>query len=74
MLIDVSPRYKYLVRGPDAVRLIDRVITREATKIGPGQVIYTPWCDEHGKVIDDGTIARLDDDSYRRTSAEPHLR
>jgi len=56
------------------VRLIDRVITRDATKIKPGQVVYTPWCDEHGKVIDDGTIARLDDDSFRWTSAEPHLR
>jgi aminomethyltransferase len=74
VLIDVSPLYKYAVRGADAVRLIDRVITRDATKIKPGQVVYTPWCDEHGKVIDDGTIARLDDDSFRWTSAEPHLR
>jgi aminomethyltransferase len=73
-LIDVSPLYKYIVRGPDAARLIDRIITRDASKIRPGQVIYTPWCDEHGKVIDDGTIARLDDDSYRWTSAEQHLR
>ena len=73
-LIDVSPLFKYLVRGPDAVRLIDRVITRDATKIRPGQVIYTPWCDEAGKVIDDGTIARLDDDAFRWTSADPHLR
>ena len=56
------------------MRLIDRVITRDATKIKPGQVIYTPWCDEHGKVVDDGTIARLDDDTFRWTSAEPHLR
>ena len=73
-LIDVSPLYKYLVRGPDAVALIDRVITRDASRIKPGQVIYTPWCDEHGKVIDDGTVARLDDDSFRWTTAEPHLR
>jgi aminomethyltransferase len=74
VLIDVSPLYKTLISGPDAVRLIDRVITRDATRIKPGQVIYTPWCDEHGKVIDDGTIARLDDDSFRWTSADPHLR
>jgi aminomethyltransferase len=74
VLIDVSPLYKYIVRGPDAVVLIDRVITRDATKIKPGQVIYTPWCDDHGKVIDDGTIARLDDDTFRWTSAEQHLR
>src|SRR3954454_1082000 len=74
VLIDVSPLYKYSIRGADAVRLIDRVITRDATKIKPGQIIYTPWCDEHGKVIDDGTVARLDDDTFRWTSAEPHLR
>ena len=73
-LIDVSPLYKYIIRGRDAVRLIDRVITRDATKISPGRVIYTPWCDEHGKVIDDGTVARLDDGHFRWTSAEPHLR
>ena len=73
-LIDVSPLYKYRVSGPDAVRLVDRVITRDATKIKPGQVIYTCWCNEAGKVLDDGTIARLDDDSFRWTSAEPHLR
>jgi aminomethyltransferase len=73
-LLDVSPLFKYIVRGPDAVRLIDRVITRDATKIKPGQVIYTPWCDEAGKVIDDGTVARLDDDTFRWTSADPHLR
>ena len=74
VLIDVSPLYKYALRGADVMRLVDRVITRDATKIKPGQVVYTPWCDEHGKVIDDGTIARLDDDSFRWTSAEPHLR
>lgn len=78
-LIDVSPLYKYRLSGPGAVALVDRVITRDATRIRPGQVIYTPWCDEHGKVIDDGTIARLDDGSagepiFRWTAADPQLR
>ena len=73
-LIDVSPLYKYVVSGPDAQRLVDRVITRDATKLQPGQVYYTPWCDEHGKVIDDGTVHRLDDDTYRWTAADPQLR
>ncbi len=40
-------------------RLVDRVITRDATKLKVGQVFYTPWCDEDGKVVDDGTIHRL---------------
>jgi aminomethyltransferase len=73
-LIDVSPLYKYVVSGPDAQRLVDRVITRDATKLRHGQVYYTPWCDEHGKVIDDGTVHRLDDDTYRWTAADPQLR
>src|SRR5207244_5083525 len=51
-LIDVSPLYKYKVGGRDALALVDRVITRDASKLAVGQVWYTPWCDEHGKVID----------------------
>jgi aminomethyltransferase len=73
-LIDVSPLFKYLIRGRDAVKLVDRVITRDAAKLAIGQVFYTPWCDEHGKVIDDGTVTRLDDDSFRWTAADPSLR
>ena len=73
-LIDVSPLFKYTIGGPDALRLVDRVITRDATKLKPGQVFYTPWCDEYGKVIDDGTVHRLDDGTYRWTAADPQLR
>jgi glycine cleavage system T protein (aminomethyltransferase) len=73
-LIDVSPLYKYVVRGPDARRLVDRVITRDATKLTPGRVFYTPWCDEHGKVIDDGTVHGLDDGTFRWTAADPQVR
>jgi len=73
-LIDVSPLYKYRVAGPDATRLVDRVITRDATRLAPGQVYYTPWCDEYGKVIDDGTVHHLDDGSYRWTAADPQSR
>ena len=64
-IIDVSPLYKYELTGPDAQRLVDRVITRDATRIEVGQVVYTPWCDERGKVIDDGTVARLDETRFR---------
>ena len=73
-LIDISPLYKYLLRGPDAGRLVDRVITRDASKMSVGQVFYTPWCDDDGKVIDDGTVARLAPDTYRWTAADPNLR
>jgi aminomethyltransferase len=73
-LIDVSPLYKYLVTGPDATRLVDRVITRDATKLAVGGIYYTPWCDENGKVVDDGTVHRLDQQRYRWTAADPQLR
>src|SRR5688572_22631516 len=54
-LIDVSPLFKYLVTGRDAAKLVDRIITRDVAKMAVGQVFYTLWCDEYGKVIDDGT-------------------
>jgi aminomethyltransferase len=73
-LFDVSPLHKYLIRGPDAQRLLDRMVTRDVTKCRVGQVQYTPWCDVAGKVIDDGTISRLEEDTFRLTSAEPNLR
>ena len=73
-VIDVSPLYKYLVRGADAMRLVDRIITRDATRQEVDQVFYTPWCDERGKVFDDGTITRLGESTYRWTAAEPQLR
>jgi glycine cleavage system T protein (aminomethyltransferase) len=73
-LIDVSPLFKYLVSGRHAARLVDRVITRDVSKLSVGQVYYTPWCDEHGKVIDDGTVTRLDDTTFRWTAADPSLR
>ena len=73
-LIDVSPLYKYLINGRDATRLVDRLITRDATRLAVGQVVYTPWCDEHGKVIDDGTVSRLGEQEYRWTAADPSLR
>ncbi len=73
-LIDVSPLYKYRIAGRDAMRLLDRTITRDMTKLKAGQVYYTPWCDGEGKVIDDGTVSRLDEQTYRFTSADSSLR
>jgi aminomethyltransferase len=73
-LIDVSPLFKYRITGRDATRLVDRIITRDMRKVAVGQVIYTPWCDERGKVIDDGTVSRLEENVYRWTAADPSLR
>ncbi len=73
-LIDVSPLYKYLVTGRDATRFVNRLLARDINKVAVNQVIYCCWCDEEGKVIDDGTITRLEEDRYRWTAADPNLR
>jgi glycine cleavage system T protein (aminomethyltransferase) len=72
-LLDVSPLFKYIISGRDAARLVDRVITRDAVALKPGHVIYTPWCDDFGRVMDDGTVSRLAEDRFRWTAAEPNL-
>lgn len=73
-LIDISPLFKYIVSGRHAARLVNRVITRDVDPMVVGQVFYTPWCDEAGAVIDDGTVTRLAEQRFRWTAAEPMLR
>ncbi len=73
-LIDVSPLFKYMITGRDAPRFVDRLITRDVSKMSAGQVFYTPWCDERGRVIDDGTVSRLEEHRFRWTAADPSLR
>ena len=69
---DMSPLSKYEIRGPDASVFIDRLVTRDTTSLHVGQVIYTPWTDERGKVVGDGLVFRVDGDAYR-ISADPQL-
>jgi aminomethyltransferase len=73
-LIDVTPLYKYLITGPDATRFVNRIIARDINKVSVDQVIYCCWCDEEGKIIDDGTITRLEENRFRWTAADPNLR
>ena len=72
-LLDISPLYKYLIEGPDSQKFLHRLVTRNINICKVGQVMYTPWCDENGKVIDDGTVQRLSEHNFRITSAEPNL-
>ena len=73
-LIDVSPLFKYDVRGPDALKLVNRVITRDAGKCAVGQAVYACLCDGEGKVIQDGTVFHLAEDHFRFHLADPGLR
>ncbi|MDX1385585.1 MAG: aminomethyltransferase family protein, partial [Thermoanaerobaculia bacterium] len=72
-LIDVTPLFKYEVRGPDAGRFLARVMVRNIAKLKVGRVTYVCWCDDDGKVVDDGTVTRIEKDRFRVTSAEPSL-
>ena len=72
-LIDVSPLFKYEVRGPDAADFLARILVRDVRKLKPGRVSYLCWCNDDGKVLDDGTIARLDEDHFRLTANGPSL-
>lgn len=73
-LLDTSPLYKYVVQGKDAARVVNRIITRDVAKCAVGQVLYTTWCNEDGKVIDDGTVQRRDENVFFLTSADPNYR
>ena len=72
-IIDVTPLYKYEVYGSDAAALLSRMMVRNVRKLKVGRVGYTCWCDDAGKVVDDGTVSRLDEDYYRVTAADPTL-
>ena len=72
-LLDITPLKKYIIEGPDSQRFLNRLVTRNINICKVGQVMYTPWCDEDGKVIDDGTVQRLSENKFRITSAEPNL-
>jgi len=71
-LLDVSALYKYEIVGPDAQAFLDRLVTRNLSRLEIGQMAYTPWCDSQGKVVDDGTVAHLDEHRFRLTAADPN--
>jgi aminomethyltransferase len=73
-LIDVSPLYKYDLRGKDALRLVNRVMTRDAAKCALGQALYGCLCENDGAVIQDGTVFRLAENHFRFHLADPGLR
>jgi aminomethyltransferase len=70
-LIDVSPLQKYEVRGPEAGSFLAFVVVRDVRKLRQGRMTYLCWCDDEGKVLDDGTVGRLGPDHYRVTSNHP---
>ncbi|MDE0755302.1 MAG: aminomethyltransferase family protein [Woeseiaceae bacterium] len=72
-VFDLTPMTKYRITGPDSLVYINRLVTRDMSKIKPGRVAYAVWCDDEGQVIDDGTIFHLKQGEYRLCSQERHM-
>ena len=72
-LFDISPMTKYRIEGPDAEAFCNRLTLRDVRKLGVNRVHYTAWCDDHGHVLDDGTLFRLGPQLFRLCSQERHL-
>jgi aminomethyltransferase len=72
-VFDLTPMTKYRITGPDAGAYLDRLVTRDISKLAPGRVAYAVWCDDQGHVIDDGTIFHLHEGDYRLCSQERHF-
>jgi len=70
---DLCPMVKYRIKGADAAAYLNRLTVRNAEKLSVGGVHYTIWCDDDGKIIDDGTLFRLAADEYRICCQERHL-
>jgi aminomethyltransferase len=72
-LYDLCPMAKYRVTGPDALRFLNRLVTRDLGKLKPNRVAYAIWCDDAGHIIDDGTVFRLGESEYRLCAQERQL-
>ena len=72
-LYDLTPMVKYRIAGSDALRFLNRLTTRDLSKLRPGRVAYTVWCDDEGHLIDDGTVFCLGANEYRLCTAERQL-
>lgn len=72
-LFDISPMVKYRIRGAGAERFLNRLTLRDVRKLKVGRVQYTAWCDDHGHVLDDGTLFRLGEADFRLCCQERHL-
>jgi len=64
---------KHRISGADALPFLNRLMTRDVSKIKPGRVGYSVWCNDQGRVIDDGTIFHLEEGVYRVCSQEHQL-
>ncbi|MEP6389506.1 MAG: aminomethyltransferase family protein [Halioglobus sp.] len=70
---DICPMQKYMISGADALPMLDRMVTRDISKLNIDRVTYVCWCTDEGRMVDDGTIFRLGEDRFMLTCGSPCL-
>jgi len=70
---DICPMQKYVIQGPDAQTMLNRMVTRNIANMLENRVTYVCWCTEEGRMIDDGTIFKLGPDKFMLTCGSPSL-
>jgi aminomethyltransferase len=68
---DICPMQKYHVKGADAEAMLNRMVTRDISKLPLNRVTYVVWCTDEGRMVDDGTIFHLAQDEYMLTCGSP---
>ncbi len=63
-LLDASTLGKIVVKGPDAGRFMDMLYTNMMSTLQPGKCRYGLMCSENGFLMDDGVVARIDEDTF----------
>ena len=70
---DICPMQKYLISGTDAEAMLDRMVTRDVTKLKENRVTYVCWCTDEGRIVDDGTIFKLGSSKFMLACGSPSL-
>ena len=63
-LLDASTLGKLLVTGPDAGKFLDMLYTNMMSTLKVGKCRYGLMCSENGFLIDDGVVARIDEQTW----------
>ena len=72
-LFDLTPMVKYRISGPEALPYLNRLVTRDVSKLRDNRIMYCVWCNDDGHIIDDGTIFRLGEQEFRLCTAERQI-
>ena len=72
-VFDISPLIKYAIRGREAARFVDFLVTRGISKLRPQHAAYTAWCEDDGRMIEEGTLFRLGESDFLLNAARHQL-